>query len=303
MAWQYESRQGLKAFIDGDNEKAVSSWRKAMQMAEAEKVPDNFDLGQMYYYLGKVLWDSGESADSILYLERAVRVLTASSPGHEQLAKAKYDLAGAYRQTQQEEKATALYQDVLQLDNESTWIPLKKAIANLHKVKLAQELKGEVLESLCDSLGIIVDGDNKNLEKLLISYYSDKSRAAADKFFHSEYDIFDSISLTGEGSLSSKIKVLSEYTKVKIDNFEIQNVEDTTRYFSLELTSEGDSTFAEVCSIDDIVDLFNELSESKRFCKILNKDSPMSSFYLLSEKTLDFLEESGTLHFVDLPSF
>ncbi len=98
-------------------------------------------------------------------------------------------------------------------------------------------------------------------------------------------------------------KVLSEYTKVKIDNFEIQNVDDATRYFSLELTSEGDSNFAEVCSVDDIVDLFNELSESKRFCRILNKDSLMSSFYLLSEKTLDFLEESRTLPFVDLPLF
>lgn len=306
--WKDESRQAMQAFMDGDELLAEERWGSALALAEKDAVPPCEELGQIYYFLGKIRWDRKDEDAAIPFLESAVRILDSVRDDSVQrcessyLSKAQYDLAAAYRRTNQEGKAAALFRRALTIEDRQGCLPLKDALKVLHKCKLAKDLQGEILENLCKQLDLDPQGDNGRIVDLLRAYYAAvPERAVADKFIETTYDYFD---------LEYLIPTLSKYIgktgKVKIVSADVMpQMEDQ---FNLELQVDGDdSFFQQVCSVDDIFDVFNDILLSKDskvlFQKLDHEDLQVSCFCLLKESTVEKLEADSAVPFIDLTPY
>lgn len=137
---------------------------------------------------------------------------------------------------------------------------------------------------------------------MLRAYYAAlPERAVADKFIETTYDYFD---------LEYLIPTLSRYIgktgKVKIVSADVMpQMEDQ---FNLELQVDGDdSFFQQVCSVDDIFNVFNDILLSKDskvlFQKLDHEDLQVSCFYLLKESTVEKLEAASVVPFIDLTPY
>lgn len=196
IMWQEKSAQALKCMMNGDEAAAIQYWKQTLTMAEQEAAGPSGELGEVYYYLGKVLSNQGNDTEAVAYLTSAIEMLHFPGASHGRLDTARYELANILNRQGRQEAAGAQYKAALHLP-ESTYrtIALKQAIKELHDCGLARDLKGRVLTNLCLELGIDIEDNNVELGELLVSYYiapqDGAKRAKQDCFFVEDYKLFE----------------------------------------------------------------------------------------------------------------
>lgn len=96
MSWRALSSQAMTAFMDGNLEEAARLWRQSVARIETDRETPQVDIGQVYYFLGKCLIDSGQNIDEPIELfATAEKIIEESDPGHNYLTQIKYDLGEA----------------------------------------------------------------------------------------------------------------------------------------------------------------------------------------------------------------
>ena len=172
---------------------------------------------------------------------------------------------------------------------------LTEAITCLHNHKLAADLQGPVVTNLCQQLNMDVNGDNANIELLLLNYYFDEENGAErsdqDLMMITDYTEFQS-------------QELCEYLCFLIDrpDFLTLNCPSTKfeKFGVLNFVRDDGKELPKACaSAVGIIDLFNaEMKELEMPLAFRSLDfNPCLMAYVLPDTTFNSLRAVNALHF------
>lgn len=271
--WQEHQKQGMQAFLNGDEDAAIKHWIEAAEIALSSGAPPAADLAELHYCLGKALADLKRDDEAIPYLRGAVNMINDHCPDEQQKLKvAQFALAEVLNRTGREDEATAQFKQAYDLPENVCFaaIPLKEAIKDLQKHKLCKELKGGVLTSLCHEQQIDPNGDNNNLTNLLIAYYIDLNRGLKrsndDKFFVEHATNYET------ESVLDRLNTLCGRKDFLVLENQVNDTRDGDWASVTMRRSDGEAVFRSSSSVIGLVDEYNtqleSIGDNRRFCSL-----------------------------------
>ncbi|MCA9804737.1 MAG: hypothetical protein KC777_22355 [Cyanobacteria bacterium HKST-UBA02] len=211
MSWKTLSSQAMTAFMDGNLDEATRLWRESVHRIEADGEAPQVDIGQIYYFLGKCLIDSGDQIDEPIELfATAEKIIEESDPGHSYLTQIKYDLGEALNRAGRSQEATSRLRFAKGLVDEPVAsclsgprgddLDLKPLVKAFQKWGLLKGLDAREIKRIAAVLVEMGKADQGDLEginpfDLFYEYYRDESRRKADSCVLTPWD--EEVSLAG----------------------------------------------------------------------------------------------------------
>jgi len=281
--WQEHQQKGMQAFMNGYSDEAISHWKNAVCVAEERAAIPSAELADVYYCLGKTLADLRQDDEAARYLRVGVTMLTEFMPGDQKLKVAQYALGEVLNRTGGGEEADMQFKQAYDLPKHVCFEPikLKDAIKILQKHKLCKDLKGGVLTSLCHKLDIDPNGDNEEIVRLLLAYYTEEhtgeKRLLEDKFFLSDYTDFET-----EEALAFLNGISGEEDLLVLEDQKGDTADGGMVIVTMR-RSDGEECVRACQSICGIVDEYNDAlwvaGKSGRFCS-LSYNGYFAAFYM-----------------------
>jgi|GEM_PF-2224512 len=204
MSWKALSSQAMTAFMDGNLDEATRLWRESVLRIEADGEAPQVDIGQVYYFLGKCLIDSGERIDEPIELfVTAEKIIQESNPGHSYLTQIKYDLGEALNRAGRSQEATNRLRFARGLVDEPVAsclsgprvddLDLRPTVKAFQKRGLLKGLDAREIKRIATALVEMGKADPGELEginpfDLFYEYYQDRDRRKADNCVLTPWD-------------------------------------------------------------------------------------------------------------------